>query len=145
MKILIWEPPLRGGGGGSLKVFSVPFSGEWPDWAENLDLRGFQASWDSTKFFNFFTDKNIFSSSKNCSHTFFEKKIQHFFEIWKILGFSKIKKTNTFWTRILSSQKFRFFYFWKFQYFSDFEKMLDFFEKKSNIFSKSEKYWNFPK
>ena len=52
--------------------------------------------------------------------TFFEKKVQHFFEIWKILGFSRIKKSKKIWTQISSSKNFRFLYSWKSQYFSDF-------------------------
>ena len=62
------------------------------------------------------TKKIFFSSSKKNSHTFFtffEKKIQHFFEIWKILGFSLYKKIEIFWTRIFEFKKIWFFYIGK--------------------------------
>ena len=74
-----------------MKWTPTPFVSEKSDWAENLDFRGFQQFWDSTKISNFFADKFFFSSS----------------QIFRTL-------------------------------FSLFSR------KKSNIFSKSEKYWDFP-
>ena len=102
-----------------------------PDWVIRstwkLKSEGFWDVLRSPENFKIFHRQKIkkFRDQKFFAH-FFREKNPTFFEIWKILEFSRIKKTEFFWTRISSSKNFRFFIF-----------------ENSNIFQISKKCWIF--
>ena len=99
--------------------------------------------------------KKYFFRVQKILRNFFSKKVFENFDFFWKSNISLKKIINFFWTRIFEFKKFPFFYFWKSQYFSDFEKMLDFFLEKNEksvriffwtrkkYFFVGEKFWNF--